>query len=176
MLAGIRSRLKLKPEQIHLLFKIGVVIKGVDGLLETIAGVALFFTHRASLRALVDWLTAGELHEDPTDFVATHLVRFFQHLSIGTKYFASVYLLIYGVAKVALAAGLLRGKLRAYPAALVVLGLFLCYQVYRFSHNHSPGLGLVSLLDAVILALIWREYRDLKARRRQSATPRNHQS
>ena len=81
-------KLKLKGEQIHLLFKIGVVIKGVDGALEAIAGFALFFTTTAALRTLVDWLTAGELQEDPTDFVANHLVRFANHLSIGTKYFA----------------------------------------------------------------------------------------
>jgi len=164
-------KLKLKEEKIHLLFKIGVVIKGIDGALEVIAGFALFFTTTTALRALVDWLTAGELQEDPTDFVANHLVDFFHHLTINTKHFASVYLLTYGMAKVGLVAGLLRGKLWAYPAALVVLGLFLCYQIYRFTHTHSMGLGLVSLLDLVILALIWRDYQYLKARRRHEAKP-----
>lgn len=159
-------KLKLKGEQIHLLFKIGIVIKGVDGALEAIAGFALFFTTTAALRTLVDWLTAGELQEDPTDFVANHLVDFFHHLTINTKYFASIYLLIYGVAKVGLVAGLLRGKLWAYPVALIVLGLFLCYQIYRLSYTHSIGLALVSLLDLIILALIWRDYQYVKARRR----------
>jgi uncharacterized membrane protein len=157
--------MKLKEEQIHLLFKIGVVIKGIDGALEAVAGFALFFTSTAALRNLVDWLTAGELQEDPTDFVANHLVDFFHHLTINTKYFAAVYLLTYGLAKVGLVAGLLRGKLWAYPTALTVLGLFLCYQIYRLSHTHSLGLGLLSLLDLVILALIWRDYQYLKARR-----------
>ncbi|MDE3068388.1 MAG: DUF2127 domain-containing protein [Verrucomicrobiota bacterium] len=161
----------MKPAQIHLLFKIGVVIKGVDGLLEAAGGIALFFTDRASLRSLVDWLTAGELQEDPTDFVATHLVRFANHLSIGTKHFAAVYLLGYGLVKMGLAAGLLRGKLWSYPAALVVLGLFLCYQIYRFSHTHSIGLALVSLLDLAILALIWRDCQYLKSRRGPARPP-----
>jgi uncharacterized membrane protein len=158
--------MKLKEEQLHLLFKIGVVLKGIDGALEAFAGFALLFTTTASLRNLVDWLTAGELQEDPTDFVANHLVDFFHHLTINTKYFASIYLMIYGVAKVGLVAGLLRGKLWAYPVALIVLGLFLCYQIYRLSHTHSIGLALVSLLDLVILALIWRDYQYVKARRR----------
>ena len=73
----------------------------------------------------------------------------------------------YGITKVGLVAGLLRGKLWAYPAALAILGLFLCYQIYRFAHTHSPGLGMVSLLDLVILVLIWRDYQFLKARRRR---------
>jgi uncharacterized membrane protein len=167
MPVGVLSnmKLKLKEEQIHLLFKIGVVIKGIDGALEAIAGFALSFTTPASLRNVVDRLTKEELQEDPTDFVTTHLVNFFHQLSVSTKHFASVYLLTYGIAKVGLVTGLLRGKLWAYPAALAVLGLFLCYQVYRFSHNHSLGLGLISLLDLIILVLIWRDYKYLKVYR-----------
>ena len=160
--------MKLNEKQIHLLFKIGVVIKGIDGALEAIAGFALLFTTTTMLRNLVDWLTAGELQEDPTDFVANHLVDFFHHLSISTKHFASVYLLTYGIAKVGLVAGLLRGKLWAYPAALIMLGFFLCYQIYRLGHTHSIGLAFVSLLDLVILMLIWRDYQFLKARHNRS--------
>ena len=159
--------MKLKEEQLHWLFKIGVVLKGLDGAVEALSGVALLFTTTASLRNLVDWLTAGELQEDPNDFVANHLVDFFHHLSVNTKYFAAIYLLAYGIAKMGLVAGLLRGKLWAYPTALIVLGLFLCYQIYRFSHNHSPGLAFVSVLDLFILIFIWQDYKFLKARRRR---------
>jgi uncharacterized membrane protein len=155
-------KFKLKEAQIHLLFKIGVVLKGIDGTLEAIGGIALFFTTMTSLRNLVDWLTAGELQEDPTDFVANHLVDFFNHLSINSKYFAAIYLLTYGLTKVALVAALLRGKLWAYPVALIVLGLFLCYQIYRFSHNHSWVLAFFSVIDFIILAVIWRDYQYLK--------------
>jgi len=139
-------------------------MKGIDGALEAIAGFALFFTTTAMLRSLIDWLTQGELQEDPTDFVATHLVAFFHHLSISTKHFASVYLLTYGLVKIGLVVALLREKLWAYPAALIILGLFLCYQVYRLSHTHSLGLGIFSAIDLVILALIWREYKSLRVR------------
>ncbi len=165
--AGVSSnmKLKLKEEQIHLLFKIVVVIKGINGVLEAMAGFTLSFTTPASLRNVVDWLTQGELQEEPTDFVANHLVNFFHDLSVSTKHFASIYLLTYGIAKVGLVTGLLLGKLWAYPAALAVLGLFLCYQAYQFSHNHSLGLGLISLLDLITLVLIWRDYKYLKARR-----------
>jgi uncharacterized membrane protein len=165
--------MKLKREQLHLLFKIGVVLKGIDGLVEAVAGVALFFISPSSLRGLVGWLTQGELQEDPTDYVANHLVDFFHHLSISTKHFASVYLLTYGIAKVALAVGLLREKLPVYPVALTILGLFLCYQVYRAGHNHSLGLGFLSALDLVILILIWGEYKRLKAERGHSGVSKN---
>lgn len=165
--------MKFRQEQLHLLFKIGVVLKGIDGMVEAIAGVALFFTSPASLRGLVGWLTRGELQEDPTDFVANHLVDFFHQLSIGTKHFASVYLLTYGIAKVVLAVGLLREKLPVYPVALTVLALFLCYQVYRAGHNHSFGLGFLSALDLLILILIWGEYKRLKAEPGHSGGSKN---
>jgi uncharacterized membrane protein len=164
--------MKFKQEQLHRLFKIGVVLKGIDGVLEAIAGFALFFVSPASLRGLVGWLTQGELQEDPTDFVANHLVAFFRHLSISTKHFASVYLLTYGITKVGLAAGLLREKLPVYPAAIIILGLFLCYQVYRAGHNHSAGLGFLSLLDFLILVLIWREYKRLRAKHGHPGAPK----
>lgn len=157
--------MRLKQEQLHLLFKIGVVIKGIDGTLEAVAGTALFFTSTTSLRNLVGWLTQGELQEDPHDFVANHLVEFLHQLSLNTEHFAAAYLLIYGLTKVGLVIGLLRGNLWAYPTALILLGIFLCYQIYRFSHNHSAGLGFVSLLDLAILVVIWRDYQYLKARR-----------
>jgi uncharacterized membrane protein len=156
--------MKLTEKQIHLFFKIGVLIKGIDGTLEMIAGIALLFITPESLRNLVGWLTQGELQEDPTDFVANHLVEFFHQLSISTKHFASAYLLVYGITKMGLAVGLLRGKLWSYPTALVVLVIFLCYQMYRFSHNHSIGLGLISVLDLVVIVLIWRDYKYMKAR------------
>ena len=146
--------MKLSERQVHLFFKIGVICKGIDGLLETIAGTVLFFTNRASLRNLVGWMTQGELREDPTDFIANHLVNFFHHLSISTKHFASVYLLTYGLVKMGLVAGLLLEKLWAYPLALAVLGLFFGYQMYRLGHTHSLWLGFFSIIDFFILILI----------------------
>ena len=142
----------------------------MDGALEAIAGFALLFTAPASLRHLIDWLTQGELQEDPTDFIANHLVDFFHQLSFSTKHFVSAYLLVYGITKIALATGLLRGKLWSYPTALAVLGIFLCYQIFRFSHNHSIGLGLVSVLDLVVIVLIWRDYKYMKSKKLEKNT------
>jgi uncharacterized membrane protein len=156
--------MKLTQKRVHLFFKIGVVAKGIDGLLEAVSGFSLFFVTTGSLRHWVDWLTEGELQEDPDDFVATHLVTFFNHLSIHTKYFAAIFLLIHGIVKLGLVTGLLLGKLWAYPTAMSVLGLFFGYQIYRIIHTHSIGLAFLSVIDLLILILIWRDYQYLKAR------------
>lgn len=46
--------------------------------------------------------------------------------------------------KLALVAGLLLRKLWAYPTTIVVLGLFILYQVYCYTHSHGAGLLLLS--------------------------------
>jgi uncharacterized membrane protein len=73
-----------------------------------------------------------ELIEDPNDFVAIHLLSIAQNFTVGTQHFYAFYLLSHGVVKVFLVIGLLRNKLWAYPVSLVVLGLFIVYQLYRF--------------------------------------------
>ena len=62
-------------------------------------------------------------------------------------------------------AALLRNKLWAYPASLVVLGLFIVYQLYRFSDTHGAGLIILTAFDVVVMGLIWHEYRLVRDRR-----------
>ena len=69
------------------------------------------------------------------------------------------YLLVHGVIKLALVAGLLRGLRWMFPLALIVLAAFIGYQLYRFAHIPSWSLGLFTLLDVVVVALIAREWR-----------------
>lgn len=82
--------------------------------------------------------------------VATHLLSWAQHFSVETKAFYAFYLVSHGVVKLFLVIGLLRNKLWAYPASLVVLGLFIAYQLYRFSYTHGFGLIVLTLFDPKI--------------------------
>jgi uncharacterized membrane protein len=58
-----------------------------------------------------------------------------------------------------LVAGLLRNKLWAYPASLVVLGAFIAYQIYRYTYTQAFGLIALTVFDSIVMALIWHEYR-----------------
>ena len=55
--------------------------------------------------------------------------------------------------------GLLKNKLWAYPASLIALGLFVLYQLYRFSYTHGAGLIVLTVFDLLVMSLIWHEYR-----------------
>jgi uncharacterized membrane protein len=81
-----------------------------------------------------------------------------QNFTVSTQRFYAFYLLSHGVIRVFLVVGLLRNKPWAYPVSLVVFGLFIVYQLYRFSYTHGIGLIVLTVFDVIVMGLIWREY------------------
>jgi uncharacterized membrane protein len=152
----------MNERRIHQLFTISVLIKGAHALIECIGGIALAVISTRAIVGFVDALTHEELIEDPNDFIATHLLRLAEGFTVSTQRFYAFYLLSHGIVKVFLVVGLLRRKLWAYPLSLVVLGLFIAYQVYRFSYTHGVGLIVLSIFDVIVMGLIWHEYRLLR--------------
>lgn len=149
----------MNERRIHQLFEASLIAKGLHALAECAAGLLFAFASTATLARWVDRLTQQELIEDPHDFVATHLQTLAHHFSVGAKHFYAFYLLSHGLVKVGLVAGLLMNRLWAYPASIVVLGLFIVYQLYRFSHTHGAGLIALSAFDIFVVVLIWHEWR-----------------
>jgi uncharacterized membrane protein len=148
----------MNEHRIHQIFQLSVLLKGAHALLECVGGVALALVSTSTISRIVNTLTQEELVEDPNDFVATHLLAFARNFSIEMKQFYAFYLLSHGVIKLLLVIGLLRNKLWSYPASLVVFGLFIVYQLYRFSYTHETGLIVLTVLDIVVIGLIWHEY------------------
>lgn len=75
------------------------------------------------------------------------------------QHFYAWYLLSHGVVKLGLVAGLLLRKLWAYPTTIVVLGLFIFYQIFRYAQTHGTGLLLLTVLDILVVGLTFHEYR-----------------
>ena len=73
--------------------------------------------------------------------------------------FGAAYLLVQGAVKVVLVIALLLNKLWAYPCTITVLLIFIGYQLYRIALQPSLGLVALTVFDAVIVVLTWREYR-----------------
>lgn len=154
--AGVERKIE------HTLFLLSVWSKGIAGLVETIGGLLLLVIPQARLNALVIFLTAPELAEDPTDRVANFLQHMVRDLGADTKLFASAYLVVHGVIKVFLVAGLLRRQLWSYPVSLWFLAGFIAYQTYRFFLNYSPWMILLTVVDLIVAFVIWREYQARK--------------
>ncbi|ATG49582.1 hypothetical protein CEW89_19610 [Celeribacter ethanolicus] len=145
-------------------FQISVILKGLHALIE-IAGGALFYLARTeTVLHWVNVLTREELLEDPRDFVATHLLAAAQGMTGATQSFYAFYLMSHGVIKVVLVAGLLRRKPVAYPLSLIVMTLFILYQLYRYSYTHSAGLLFLTGFDLVVMWLVWHEWRVMRGK------------
>jgi uncharacterized membrane protein len=154
------ANMKLTREAVlHLTFRIGITLKGLDGILETIGGLLLWFMKPAALSGLVHAFFLHELSRDPHDFIAAHLLHVSEKLATADPLFASVYLLSHGIVKIVLVIALWFDKLWAYPATIAIFGAFTAYEFYRFIHRHSHFLGVLSLLDAIVVLLTWHEYR-----------------
>jgi uncharacterized membrane protein len=73
--------------------------------------------------------------------------------------FAAIYLLSHGVAKVVLVVAVLRDQTWAYPGMIGLLLAFIVYQVYRLALDPTVGLALLTLFDAFVVVLTWKEYK-----------------
>jgi uncharacterized membrane protein len=147
-------------------FRVSVLLKGLDGVLEIVGGIVLLFVAPHSIYEVTRWLVAHDLAGNRHDFVARHLLHSASDLTTSTTLFGAVYLLIHGGAKLVLVVLVLREKLWAYPWMIGLLIAFIVYQIYRFTYRPGPGLVILSLFDAFVAWLTWREYRIKTAARR----------
>ncbi len=158
-------------------YEIGILIKGIDGVLELLGGILLAAVPPHAFGSLAQRLTHDELSSNPHDFWATHVLHYGQHLASGHSWFAILFLLTHGLVKVVLVAALLRNKLWAYPFALGALSLFLIYQAYVLIIDPSFGMAVLTVLDVAIIWLVWREWGKVKregfpAKKASQSTPR----
>ena len=151
-----------KSNVTHHLFNISIIAKGIDGVLETIGGVLLFFISPKQIHSIIQRITQHELSKDHRDIIANYLLNSTTHLTKGTTSFAAMYLLWHGVVKIGLVAALMLKRKWAYPAAIAAFTIFLLYQIYRYSHTHSPELIVLSILDVFVIILTWLEYKRLQ--------------
>jgi uncharacterized membrane protein len=149
-------------------FEVGILLKGLDGLLEIIGGVLLLLIKPAFVNQLAETVTQHELAEDPHDWLATHVLHTTRGLSTGSFTFAAIYLLSHGIVKVILVWEILHDRLWAYLGLIYLTIAFMIYQIYRISYSASISLILLTIFDAVIVYLTTVEYRK---RRHGSASP-----
>jgi uncharacterized membrane protein len=148
-----------RPDLTDRAFRIGLLLKGFDGLLECIGGIYLLLINPEQINRWARYLTQGELSRDPHDFIASHILKTAHELTGASLVFGAAYLLSHGIIKLVLVIEVIRNHLWAYLALLVVTSLFVVYQVYRLVVNgFSLGMFLLTIFDLVIIYLTQREY------------------
>jgi len=149
-------------KRLHRLFEVAILIKGIDGLLETVAGFLLVFVPLHSLNDIVAFVIDKELSTDPADWIVDLLSHVSVAISTDAKRLASLYLISHGLVKLLLVFALWREWRAAFPVALAFMALFVVFQVHRYTHTHSVWLLVFASIDAAVAWLIWREYRTVR--------------
>ncbi len=152
----------LQNKIIHSFFEITVLMKGIHGVLEIIVGILFFFIKTETVYTVFIHIINQRIIKSSGHFATNYLTKQANNFSLGTKYFIAVYFLFYGVVNIFLVISLLKGRLWAYPTAIVSFILFAMYQVYRSFTHHSQLLLYLSLFDVLLVGLILLEYKRLK--------------
>jgi uncharacterized membrane protein len=136
----------VKPSKLHVAFEIGVILKGLNGLLELIGGILLLVFPPSAIQRFIVELTHNEITRQ-------------------AQTFAAIYLLSHGVIKAGLVYALLNDKLWAFPWAIGVFAGFGVYQIYRYFVEPSGWLIALTVLDVIVIGLTWFEWQRLKQER-----------
>ncbi|HVC45768.1 MAG TPA: DUF2127 domain-containing protein [Terracidiphilus sp.] len=155
----------------ELLFRVSVLLKGFDGALEIVGGIALWVVSPGLIVRVVGFLTQDEIAEDPHDIVANYLRHASGHFSLLSEHFMAIYLFGHGLVKIIVIVALLKNKLWAYPVAISVFGGFVVYQVYRFALTGGVGLMVLTVIDLIVIWFIWQEYRAVRSRSPSRPSP-----
>src|SRR5260370_134089 len=148
--------------KLHVAFEVGVILKGLNGLLELVGGALLLAFPPSAIEQFIVGLTSNELSKDPHDVIATHLRQAAHSLSANDQLFAAIYLLAHGIIKAVLVYALIRDKLWAFPIAIAVFTAFPAYQMYRYFITPSGCLLAFTVLHAMVILLTWFEWRRIK--------------
>ncbi len=160
-----------KPKSVlDKIFEASVLIKGVEGVAETIAGLAILILGSNFLSTFAYNITQDELQENPHDLIATYIFHTGQHLASGGTTFLVAYLLVHGIIKLVAVISLLRNQLWGYIFSMITLGLFMLYQIYQVALDHSVFIALLTIFDIFLMWLIYREYQVQKQRLHQEKT------
>ena len=140
------------------IFEGGLILKGISGLSEFLAGAMLFVVSPDQIKTLLSVLTQKEFLEDPNDLFASTLMTITSNISSGSNTFLIIYLWTHSLIKIIAVLGILRNKYWAYPFSILTLSLLTGYQIYSMVFiKFSLGLFSLTLFDFLIIWMIWRE-------------------
>ena len=143
------------------MFRLAVLVKGIDGAVELVAAVVLLLAGAQVPRLVADVVTHDLL--GPSDgTLARHLVAGTAEFASGDQPLVVAYLALHAVLKLGLVVALLRRWHAAYPVAMVVLAIFVAAELARAVATGSVVLPVLAAFDLAVLALVWREYRGLR--------------
>lgn len=145
------------------IYTLVVLVKGLDGTVELLAGLVLLVAPDAAADAVA--VAASELAEGGSVLQRSlaHSVAKAGGGLTGGNVALAVFLLVHGVVKLLTVTALLRRAVHWYPWAIGALGVLLVAQVIDLVAKPGVGGVVLAVLDVVVIVLVVWEYRRLRA-------------
>ena len=156
-----RTMLKKYDKIIDRVFIITVSIKAFNGVVELISAVALVLIPKDFLINNISKYISEEFAEDPNNMISSWMMNFAAHIRPDTQHFIIIYIAIHGMINLGLATALFGKNHKAYFASMIVLILFIVYQIHRLTFTYSVILFIFIILDILTVFLIHYEYKKL---------------
>lgn len=153
-------------------YTIVVAIKGLDGLVEFVAGLVLLVAPRLTGSALESLATELAEGTSPLRQAAADSIASAGDGVITGAAPLALFLVIHGAVKLLTVYALLRRALRWYPWALLALAVLFLVQLVDLIAAPALGGWVLVGLDVVVLALVAWEYERLRKERRATTAPR----
>jgi uncharacterized membrane protein len=143
------------------IFEFGILVKFLNGLWETAAGISVFALGKSGVANLFE-----AMNQWKSDFRPPHaLIDAGAQAVHGAATFVGLYFLIHGIVNIFLSVQLFRRQLWAYLATMAVTFLFITYQIHRIGRFHSKFLIALTIFDILFVVLTWHEYSYQRSRR-----------
>jgi uncharacterized membrane protein len=156
------TRARPRRSTFERVYSVVVAIKGLDGVVESTAGLVLLVAPRltgSALEALATELAEGT--SPLRDATARSIAAAGGGLVTGAAPLA-LFLLIHGAVKLLTVYALLRRAVRWYPWALLALVVLLVVQVVDLVTAPALGGWALLVLDVVVITLVAWEYQRLR--------------
>jgi uncharacterized membrane protein len=159
--AGVKSSSeKRRSSYLHLAYLLAIVVKGLDGAIEAVAGLVIGIAGLWPIYHFVVRITAPEMAETAEGHAAHLLQHGASTLAHASHAFVVTYLLVHGLLKLAIAISLFLGRAWIFPVATAILCGFIVYMSYRLTFHWSVWLLGFALFDGLTLLLVLNEWRN----------------
>lgn len=140
-------------------FDAAIILKAMNGAFEVLAALLILLIPPSLIVSVVEFITGGELSQDPTDPIASFLQSAAAAFAVHSHYFLAAYLFIHGAVKVILVIGIFKGKKIAYQLFMIAIVLFGTYETYRGFARGELLLQALAVFDFAVFLLTSYEYR-----------------
>ena len=148
---------------VHRAFWWSLFIKGLDGLLQFLGGIAVLLVPPGTLGNTYRYWTRFLFAHPHAGNPEANFIRDAAHsFGMGVPLLVAIYLLVNGTIKLLLVYGLLRERLWVFPAAFVGFGLFFSLEVYRLFVHFYWGILILMCISIFVITMVALEYRKVR--------------